>query len=83
MASLHSVCMWYTFRFSVCSHFFSPFQRYVALYDYQAADDDEASFAEGDTARDVEVIDDGWINATIERTGQRGMVPSNYFEVMS
>ena len=59
-----------------------PLQRYVALYDYTAADDDETSFNEGDTAVEVEVIDDGWIMATIERTGQRGMVPSNYFEPM-
>ena len=54
--------------------------RMKALYDYTAADDDEVSFMENDIACDVEVIDEGWITCTIERTGERGMAPSNYFE---
>lgn len=53
---------------------------YRALYDYQASDNDEVSFNDGDTIVDCEVIDDGWIMGTVENTGQRGMIPSNYVE---
>lgn len=58
----------------------SSLQRKRALYDYQAADDDEVSFMEGDYATNIEIVDDGWLTCTIERTGQSGMAPSNYFE---
>ncbi|XP_003385285.1 PREDICTED: LIM and SH3 domain protein 1-like [Amphimedon queenslandica] len=54
--------------------------RWTAVYDYAAADDDEVSFQEGDHIIDAEVIDDGWMEGTVERTGQRGMLPSNYVE---
>lgn len=53
---------------------------YVALYDYTSADDDEASFIEGDTITDVTIIDDGWLEGRVERTHEYGMMPSNYFE---
>ena len=55
-------------------------QKYQALYDYDAADDDEVSFMEGDIISEVTVIDDGWMEGRIERTGQYGMLPSNYVE---
>lgn len=55
-------------------------QKYVALYDYTAADDDEVSFMEGDLVSDVTVIDDGWMEGRVERTGEYGMLPSNYVE---
>jgi hypothetical protein len=55
-------------------------QKYVALYDYTAADDDEVTFGEGDIIVDVSVIDDGWMTGTVERTGKTGMLPSNYVE---
>jgi hypothetical protein len=54
--------------------------RYVAVYDYTAADDDEISFVEGDNILNVEVIDEGWMTGTVERTGDSGMLPSNYVE---
>ncbi|XP_022088389.1 LIM and SH3 domain protein 1-like isoform X2 [Acanthaster planci] len=54
--------------------------RYMALYDYTAADDDEVSFMEGDKIVNVTVIDDGWMEGMVERTGQHGMLPSNYVE---
>lgn len=60
----------------------SPCSQYTALYDYTAADDDEVSFREGDTVSNVEVIDDGWVTGTVDRTGQSGMMPSNYLERM-
>ena len=54
--------------------------RYLGIYDYTAADDDEVSFLEGDIIIDASVIDDGWMNGRIERTGDYGMFPSNYVE---
>ena len=50
------------------------------MYDYSAADDDEVSFMDGDMIVDVTVIDDGWWEGRVERTGQYGMLPSNYVE---
>ncbi|XP_060077195.1 LIM and SH3 domain protein F42H10.3-like [Ylistrum balloti] len=57
--------------------------KYVALYDYTAADDDEVSFREEDFIINCEIIDPGWMEGTVERTGQRGMLPSNYVEKTS
>lgn len=54
--------------------------KYRALYDYSAADDDEVSFLENDLISEVTVIDDGWMEGRVERTGQYGMLPSNYVE---
>lgn len=53
---------------------------YMALYDYDAADDDEVSFQENDTITNLETVDEGWVMGTVERTGQRGMIPANYLE---
>ncbi|XP_033726193.1 LIM and SH3 domain protein Lasp-like isoform X17 [Pecten maximus] len=57
--------------------------KYKALYDYTAADDDEVSFREDDYISNCEIIDAGWMEGTVERTGQRGMLPSNYVEKTS
>ncbi len=57
-------------------------QKYVAVYDYAAADDDEVSFREGDVIIDATVIDDGWMEGKVESTGAHGMLPSNYVEPM-
>lgn len=54
--------------------------RYQAMYDYTAADDDEISFQEGDIIVDGKVIDEGWMEGRVERTGQYGMLPANYVE---
>lgn len=59
---------------------FAYLQKYRALYDYSAADDDEVSFLEDDLISEVTVIDDGWMEGRVERTGQYGMLPSNYVE---
>ncbi|XP_013062497.1 LIM and SH3 domain protein F42H10.3-like isoform X4 [Biomphalaria glabrata] len=53
---------------------------YRALYDYSAADNDEVSFMDGDHIVNVEVVDAGWMIGTVQRTGQHGMLPSNYVE---
>lgn len=50
------------------------------MYDYTAADDDEVTFIEGDIIINVEVIDEGWMTGTVQRTNQHGMLPSNYVE---
>lgn len=54
--------------------------KYMAIYDYNAADDDEVSFVEGDIITDGEIIDDGWMTGRVQRTGMHGMLPSNYVE---
>lgn len=54
--------------------------KWKALYDYEAADGEEVSFNEGDVIVDVQVIDEGWMRGTVERTGVNGMLPSNYVE---
>ncbi|KAK3730549.1 hypothetical protein RRG08_006399 [Elysia crispata] len=53
---------------------------YRAMYDYTAADDDEVSFMDGDHICNVEIVDAGWMLGTVQRTGQHGMLPSNYVE---
>jgi hypothetical protein len=53
---------------------------YVAMYDYDAQDSDEVGFCENDRIINCEIIDDGWVMGTVQRTGQRGMIPANYIE---
>jgi hypothetical protein len=51
-----------------------------AMYDYDAADADEVGFREGDLIVFCQPIDAGWMEGTVESTGKRGMLPSNYVE---
>ena len=37
-------------------------------------------FPAGDEIVDVTVIDDGWMEGRVKRTGNYGMLPSNYVE---
>ena len=60
--------------------YFQPPSYYIAMYDYEAQDDDEVGFLENDTILDTEEIDEGWMYGTVQRTGKRGMLPSNYVE---
>lgn len=53
---------------------------FVALYDYEAQDEDEVGFNEGDQIVDCESVDEGWMIATVVRTNERGMLPSNYVQ---
>ncbi|XP_053309894.1 LIM and SH3 domain protein 1 isoform X1 [Spea bombifrons] len=55
-------------------------KRFRAVYDYNAADEDEVSFKDGDTIINVQQIDEGWMYGTVERTGETGMLPANYVE---
>ena len=36
-------------------------ERWIAQYDYTAADNDEVSFVENDVIINVEVVDEGWM----------------------
>ena len=53
-----------------------------AMYDYNAADTDEVSFVEGDIITYCQPIDAGWMEGTVDRTQQRGMLPSNYVDAL-
>ena len=55
---------------------------YVAIYDYEAQDDDEASFLENDHIILYEMIDEGWMYGIVQRTGHKGMIPANYVELV-
>merc|ERR1712004_163228 len=51
----------------------------VALYDYQAAADDEISFDPNDVITNIEMVDDGWWLG--EAHGKFGLFPANYVQV--
>ncbi|XP_067003390.1 LIM and SH3 domain protein F42H10.3 isoform X2 [Anabrus simplex] len=53
---------------------------YRAMYDYDAQDNDEVSFRDGDLIINCTPIDEGWMTGLVERTGQTGMLPANYVE---
>lgn len=52
-----------------------------ALYDYQAAEENEITFDPDDIITNIEMIDDGWWLGD-GPDGKRGMFPSNYVEVI-
>ncbi|XP_018334140.1 LIM and SH3 domain protein Lasp isoform X2 [Agrilus planipennis] len=54
---------------------------YRAMYDYEAQDDDEVSFIDGDLIINVSSIDGGWMTGEVQRTGQVGMLPANYVQL--
>jgi len=55
---------------------------YKAIYDYQAQDDDEIGFFEGDLIINCEPIDEGWMQGMHKKSGQVGMLPANYVELV-
>ena len=57
-------------------------EKWRAIYDYEAADNIEVSFLEGDIIIDGIYIDDGWMKGTIQRTGAFGLIPSNYVKLI-
>ena len=58
--------------------FFNFKEAFQAIYDYEAQDDDEVSFRDGDLIVNCVKIDDGWMCGTVHRTGKYGMLPANY-----
>lgn len=53
----------------------------VALYDYQAAADDEISFDPDDLITHIEQIDEGWWRGLCK--GKYGLFPANYVQVQN
>ncbi|OWA53190.1 putative Drebrin-like protein [Hypsibius exemplaris] len=53
-----------------------------ALYDYQAADEDEISFDPGDVIKQIDKIDAGWYRG-MAVNGKYGLFPANYVEMIS
>lgn len=51
----------------------------IALFDYQAGDDDEISFDPDDVITNLEFVDEGWWRGTCH--GGHGLFPSNYVEL--
>nr|CAD7396155.1 unnamed protein product [Timema poppensis] len=51
----------------------------VALYDYQAAAEDEISFDPEDVITNIEMIDEGWWRGLCR--GQYGLFPANYVQL--
>lgn len=52
-----------------------------ALYDYQAAADDEISFDPGDQITHIEMIDEGWWKGFHQATVTYGLFPANYVQL--
>jgi len=52
----------------------------VALYDYQAAEDNEISFAVGETITGIEQIDENWWQGS-NAAGQSGLFPAAYVQL--
>lgn len=50
-------------------------QQAVAVYEYSAAEDNEISFAEGDTITGIQQVDEGWWSG-IAPNGQEGLFPA-------
>eukprot|EP00096_Caligus_rogercresseyi_P011519 TRINITY_DN453_c0_g1_i3.p1 TRINITY_DN453_c0_g1~~TRINITY_DN453_c0_g1_i3.p1 ORF type:complete len:386 (+),score=99.11 TRINITY_DN453_c0_g1_i3:177-1334(+) len=53
---------------------------FQALYDYDAQDNDEVSFVDGDLIINCNLVDEGWMIGTVHRTGRSGMIPANYVQ---
>lgn len=52
-----------------------------ALYDYQAAAEDEISFDPGDVITHIEMIDEGWWKGLHQPTLLYGLFPANYVQL--
>lgn len=55
--------------------------RAVAVYEYVAGEDNEISFAEGDTITGIQQVDEGWWSG-ITPSGQEGLFPATYVELI-
>lgn len=52
-----------------------------ALFDYQAAAEDEISFDPGDEITHIEMIDEGWWKGFHQATVTYGLFPANYVQL--
>ena len=53
----------------------------VAIYDYDAAEDDELTFQEGQIIEEVSVIDEDWSEGRLLHNGQYGMFRNNFVKM--
>ncbi|OAD00858.1 hypothetical protein MUCCIDRAFT_126251, partial [Mucor lusitanicus CBS 277.49] len=53
----------------------------VALYDYSAEEDNEISFAEGDTITQIEFVSEDWWQGLASNGKTMGLFPANYVEL--
>ncbi|KAF9426186.1 Epidermal growth factor receptor substrate 15 [Podila epigama] len=54
-----------------------------ALFDCNGDEESELSFLEGDILLNVkETAEEGWLHGTLQRTGEEGLFPENYVEVI-
>lgn len=53
----------------------------TAMYDYQAAADDEISFDPNDLISHIEMIDNGWWRGLHQKTNNYGLFPANYVQL--
>ncbi|KAF9957626.1 hypothetical protein BGZ72_001611 [Mortierella alpina] len=54
-----------------------------ALFDCHGDEDSELTFLEGDILTNVRVTsEDGWLHGRLERTGEEGLFPDNYVELI-
>jgi len=56
-------------------------KRAVVLYDYDAAEENEISLAEGQVVGEIDMVDEDWW-AGRNAAGEHGLFPSNYVELM-
>ena len=58
----------------------SSYRAYEVRYDYEAEEDNEVSTLPDDTILGVGHISEGWMIGTVQTSGKRGMMPTNYCE---
>lgn len=51
------------------------------MYDYDAVESDEVSFVDGDIILNCVPIYEGWFSGLVQRTGKKGLLPSNYVQL--
>ncbi|EFP94595.2 uncharacterized protein PGTG_20551 [Puccinia graminis f. sp. tritici CRL 75-36-700-3] len=53
----------------------------IAMYDYEAGEDNEITFQEAEEIIDIEYSSEDWWTGTVASSGQRGLFPANYVEL--
>ncbi|POW06826.1 hypothetical protein PSTT_08716 [Puccinia striiformis] len=53
----------------------------IAMYDYEAGEDNEITFQETEEIIEIEYSSEDWWTGTVASSGQRGLFPANYVEL--